>query len=57
MKLLIIEDERELSANIVTYLSSCLHAHIKNLKAKLAEAGVRDCIKNVYGTGYKWVEL
>ena len=57
MKLLIIEDERELSTNIVTYLSSCLHAHIKNLKAKLAEAGVRDCVKNVYGTGYKWVEL
>lgn len=29
MKLLIIEDERELSASIVTYLSSCLYAHIK----------------------------
>ena len=34
-----------------------VYAHIKNLKAKLAEAGVRDCVKNVYGTGYKWVEL
>lgn len=33
-----------------------IYTHIKNLKAKLAEAGVRDCIKNVYGTGYKWVE-
>lgn len=34
-----------------------VYTHIKNLKAKLAEAGVRDCVKNVYGTGYKWVEL
>ena len=33
-----------------------VYTHIKNLKAKLAEAGVRDCVKNVYGTGYKWVE-
>lgn len=33
-----------------------VYTHIKNLKAKLAEAGVRDCIKNVYGTGYKWME-
>ena len=34
-----------------------VYTHIKNLKAKLAEAGVRDCVKNVYGTGYKWIEL
>lgn len=34
-----------------------VYTHIKNLKAKLAEAGVKDCIKNVYGTGYKWIEL
>ena len=34
-----------------------VYTHIKNLKAKLAEAGVRDCVKNVYGTRYKWVEL
>lgn len=34
-----------------------VYTHIKNLKAKLAEAGCRDCVKNVYGTGYKWVEL
>lgn len=34
-----------------------VYTHIKNLKAKLAEAGCRDCIKNVYGTGYKWTEL
>lgn len=33
-----------------------IYTHIKNLKAKLAEAGCKDCIKNVYGTGYKWVE-
>ena len=33
-----------------------VYAHIKNLKAKLAEAGADDCIKNVYGTGYKWIE-
>ena len=28
-----------------------------NAKAKLAAAGCKDCIKNVYGTGYKWTEL
>lgn len=33
-----------------------VYAHIKNLKAKLAEAGCENCIKNVYGTGYKWME-
>lgn len=33
-----------------------VYTHIKNLKAKLAEVGCKDCIKNVYGTGYKWVE-
>lgn len=33
-----------------------VYTHIKNLKAKLAGAGVKDCIKNVYGTGYKWIE-
>lgn len=33
-----------------------VYAHIKNLKAKLAEAGCRNCIKNVYGAGYKWIE-
>lgn len=33
-----------------------VYAHIKNLKAKLADAGCKDCIKNIYGTGYKWVE-
>ena len=34
-----------------------VYTHIKNLKAKLAAAGCKDCIKNVYGTGYKWTEL
>ncbi len=34
-----------------------VYTHIKNLKAKLALAGCMDCIKNVYGTGYKWIEL
>lgn len=32
-----------------------VYAHIKNLKAKLADAGVTDCIKTYYGTGYKWM--
>lgn len=31
-----------------------VYAHIKNLKQKLADAGVADCIKTYYGTGYKW---
>lgn len=34
-----------------------VYTHIKNLKAKLAAAGCNDCIRNVYGTGYKWTEL
>lgn len=33
-----------------------VYTHLKNLKAKLASAGCTDCIKNVYGTGYKWAE-
>ncbi len=32
-----------------------VYAHIKNLKAKLADVGVTDCIKTYYGTGYKWM--
>lgn len=31
-----------------------IYAHIKNLKSKLADAGMTDCIKTLYGTGYKW---
>ena len=34
-----------------------VYTHIKNLKAKLADAGCKDCVKNIYGTGYQWVEL
>lgn len=30
-----------------------IYAHIKNLKKKIAEAGGNDCIKSVYGMGYK----
>lgn len=33
-----------------------VYSHIKNLKAKLAEAGCTECIRNIYGIGYKWVE-
>lgn len=33
-----------------------VYTHIKNLKAKLAEKGCKESIKNVYGTGYKWLE-
>ncbi len=32
-----------------------VYAHIKNLKAKLADAGQEDCIKTYYGAGYKWI--
>lgn len=31
-----------------------IYAHIKNLKSKLSAAGISDCIKTLYGTGYKW---
>lgn len=30
-----------------------LYAHIKNIKKKLAKIGAKDCIKSVYGMGYK----
>lgn len=33
-----------------------IYAHIKNLKAKLAHTGCKNCIKNLYGIGYKWNE-
>lgn len=33
-----------------------VYAHIKNLKAKLHEAGCKSVIKTIYGTGYQWVE-
>ena len=34
-----------------------VYTHIKNLKAKLAAAGCANCVRNVYGMGYRWVEL
>ncbi|MFT4222782.1 response regulator transcription factor [Dysgonomonas sp.] len=33
-----------------------VYSHIKNLKFKLVEAGCENCIKTIYGTGYKWIE-
>lgn len=35
---------------------SFVYTHIKNLKAKLSAAGCSDCIKTIYGMGYKWIE-
>lgn len=32
-----------------------VYSHIKNLKAKLSDAGVSECIKTIYGMGYKWI--
>lgn len=34
-----------------------VYTHIKSLKAKLAQTGMPNCIQNVYGMGYKWIEL
>ena len=34
-----------------------VYTHIKNLKAKLAQTGMPNCMQNVYGMGYKWIEL
>jgi DNA-binding response OmpR family regulator len=31
-----------------------VYAHIKNLKKKLADAGLPDYIRTLYGMGYKW---
>lgn len=33
-----------------------VYAHMKNLKSKLSDAGMTDCIKTYYGTGYKWIK-
>lgn len=33
---------------------SFIYAHIKNLKSKLSDVGITDCIRTFYGTGYKW---
>ncbi len=47
-----------LSGDLADMLDSqnFVYAHIKNLKAKLSEADCPNYIKNVYGTGYQWVE-
>ncbi len=31
-----------------------IYAHIKNLKKKLSDAGAENCLKTLYGNGYKW---
>lgn len=31
-----------------------VYAHVKNLKKKLGDAGCRQYLRTVYGTGYKW---
>lgn len=33
-----------------------VYSHMKNLKAKLQEAGMVSCIRTVYGNGYQWME-
>ncbi len=33
-----------------------VYSHVKNLKSKLAKAGVKGCLKTIYATGYKWME-
>lgn len=33
-----------------------VYAHVKNLKAKLADAGLTECIRTIYGQGYQWRE-
>lgn len=33
-----------------------VYTHIKNLKAKLNAQGIEECIKTIYGTGYRWIE-
>ena len=47
-----------ISGDIADFLDNhdFIYTHIKNLKAKLAKTGIKDCIKTVYGTGYKWKE-
>lgn len=33
---------------------SFVYAHVKNLKAKLASAGITSCIRTYYAAGYRW---
>ena len=32
-----------------------VYSHMKNLKSKLSLAGLKGCIKTLYGEGYKWI--
>lgn len=32
-----------------------VYSHMKNLKSKLSAAGIKGCIKTLYGAGYKWI--
>jgi DNA-binding response OmpR family regulator len=32
-----------------------LYAHIKNLRKKMMAAGTEDCIRSIYGEGYKMI--
>lgn len=34
--------------------SSAVTEHVKRIRRKLAERGIRDCIETVWGIGYKW---
>lgn len=45
-----------LSGDIAGMLDSYnfIYAHIKNLKKKLNDAGCRNYLKTIYGSGYKW---
>ncbi|MES2389654.1 MAG: response regulator transcription factor [Bacteroidota bacterium] len=45
-----------LSGDIAEHFDSYepVYTHIKNLKRKLADAGAGDCIKTVYGLGYRF---
>ncbi|MGM0586822.1 MAG: response regulator transcription factor [Bacteroidota bacterium] len=36
------------------YSLDFVNSHIKNLRKKLAENGINDCIKTVYGAGYRF---
>ena len=34
-----------------------IYAHVKNLRRKLAENGCEECLKTVYGVGYKFISI
>lgn len=47
-----------LNGDLADMMYDCgfVYAHIKNLKAKLAQCDFADCIKTYYGMGYQWIE-